>query len=101
MDFGNSTPKIHKFTNPLVKICQNFKNYLTLFFFAYIWCENNEWNMILRADFLFLNRFQPPFEHECAKVRNGVEFSVEADVLVRQFNAELYVAVIFLCNQVV
>ena len=56
---------------------------------------------ILRADFLFLNRFQPPFEHECAKVRNGVEFSVEADVLVRQFNAELYVAVIFLCNQVV
>lgn len=32
MDFGNSTPKIHKFTNPLVKICQNFKNYSTLFF---------------------------------------------------------------------
>lgn len=32
MDFGNSTPKIHKFTNPLVKICQNFKNYLILFF---------------------------------------------------------------------
>ena len=70
-------------------------------FFVYIWYENNEWNMILRAGFLFLNRFQPPFEHECAKVRNGVEFSVEADVLVRQFNAELYVAVIFLCNQVV
>ncbi len=32
MDFGNLTPKIHKFTNPLVKICPNFKNYLTLFF---------------------------------------------------------------------
>lgn len=32
MDFGNSTPKIHKFTNPLVKICQNFKKHLTMFF---------------------------------------------------------------------
>jgi hypothetical protein len=44
MDFGNLTPKIRKSTNPVVKICPNFKNYLTLFFFVYIWCENNEWN---------------------------------------------------------
>ena len=46
MDFRNSIPKIRKFTNPVVKICPNFKNYLTLFFFAYIWYENNEWNMM-------------------------------------------------------
>lgn len=46
MDFGNSTPKIHRFTNPFVKICRNSKNYLTLFFFVYTWCENNEWNMM-------------------------------------------------------